>query len=147
MGTYLLLAWRNLWRNKKRTIIAASSVFFAVLLALVMRSMQKGSYDFMIDSSVKFSTGYIQVHSKGYWDKRSLDRSMELNKDVEAELRKIPDVTRVIPRLETFTLISHGNATRVSPVIGINPEKEKSMLKLNEKITSGKYLQIRAREY
>jgi len=140
MGTYLLLAWRNLWRNKKRTIIAASSVFFAVLLALVMRSMQKGSYDFMIDSSVKFSTGYIQVHSKGYWDKRSLDRSMELNKGVEAGLRKIPDVTRVIPRLEAFTLISHGNATRVSPVIGINPEMEKSMLKLNEKITSGKYL-------
>ncbi len=140
MRTYLRLAWRNLWRNKKRTIIAASSVFFAVLLALIMRSMQKGSYDFMIDSSVKFSTGYIQVHGKGYWDKRSLDKSMLPDKDVISDLQRIPGVTLVVPRLETFTLVSYGKATKVSPVIGIEPQKEKSMLKLNEKLVAGKYL-------
>ncbi len=140
MGTYLRLAWRNLWRNKKRTIIAASSVFFAVLLALTMRSMQKGSYDFMIDSSVRFSTGYIQVHDKGYWDKRSLDKSMEVNQDVTNKLKGITHITQVIPRLETFTLVSRGNATRVSPIIGINPGIEKTTLKLNEKLVAGKYL-------
>ncbi len=140
MGTYLQLAWRNLWRNKKRTIIAASSVFFAVLLALVMRSMQKGSYDFMIDSSVRISTGYVQVHGKGYWDKRSLDKSMVLDKNITAKINRIPDVTLVVPRLETFTLVSHGNATKVSPIVGINPEKEKTILKLEEKLVAGKYL-------
>jgi len=145
MGTYLRLAWRNLWRNKKRTVIASSSVFFAVLLALGMRSMQKGSYDFMIDSSVRISTGYIQIHTKGYWDKRSLDKSMLTGNDVTTELSKIPGVTLVIPRLETFTLISHGNATRVSPIIGINPEKERSTLKLKEKLEAGSYLSDSAR--
>ena len=140
MGTYLRLAWRNLWRNKKRTIIAASSVFFAVLLALIMRSMQKGSYNFMIDSSVRFSTGYVQVHGNGYWDKRSLDKSMELDPKAVTEITKIPDVTLVVPRFETFTLISHGNATKVSPIIGVNPEKEISMMKLKEKLVAGKYL-------
>lgn len=140
MGIYLRLAWRNLWRNKKRTIIAASSVFFAVLLALVMRSMQKGSYDFMIDSSVRFSTGYIQVHGKGYWDKRSLDKSMELDPDVTAKLENIRDITLTVPRLETFTLVSHGNITKVSPIIGINPDKEKKIQKLNQRLIAGKYL-------
>lgn len=140
MGTYLRLAWRNLWRNKKRTIIAASSVFFAVILALTMRSMQKGTYDFMIDSSVRISTGYIQVHDKGYWDKRSLDKSMLMNENRDMELSKLPDVTMVVPRLETFTLVSYGKATKVSPIIGINPEPEKRMLKLQEKLVAGKYL-------
>jgi lipoprotein-releasing system permease protein len=140
MGTYLRLAWRNLWRNKKRTIIAAASVFFAVLLALIMRSMQKGSYNFMIDSSVRISTGYIQIHGKGYWDKRSLDKSILLDKDITSRLNKIPDVTLVVPRLETFTLVSYGNATKVSPIVGINPEKEKNMLKLKEKLVAGRYL-------
>ncbi len=140
MGTYLKLAWRNLWRNKKRTIIAASSVFFAVLLALIMRSMQKGSYNFMIDSSVRFSTGYVQVHGKGYWDKRSLDKSMELDKRIVSEINNIPEVTLVVPRLETYTLVSHGNATKVSPIIGIKPGKEISMMKLKEKLVAGKYL-------
>lgn len=140
MGIYLKLAWRNLWRNKKRTLIAASSVFFAVLLALVMRSMQTGSYDFMIDSSVRFSTGYMQVHAKGYWDKRSLDKSMVRDKSTTEKLKHINHITRVIPRLETFTLVSHGNATKVSPIIGINPAAEKTTLKLDEKLTAGKYL-------
>lgn len=140
MGTYLLLAWRNLWRNKKRTIIAASSVFFAVILALAMRSMQKGTYDFMIDSSVRISTGYIQVHDKGYWDKRSLDRSMVINEKRDLELSKLPDVTMVVPRLETFTLVSYGKATKVSPIIGIIPGPERKMLKLQEKLVAGKYL-------
>jgi lipoprotein-releasing system permease protein len=140
MATYLRLAWRNLWRNKKRTIIAASSVFFAVLLALVMRSMQKGSYDFMIDSSVRFSTGYIQVHGKGYWDKRSLDKSMELDPAVTSKLKNITDITLTVPRLETFTLVSHGNVTKVSPILGISPDKEKRMQKLNQKLVAGKYL-------
>ena len=140
MGIYLRLAWRNLWRNKKRTIIAASSVFFAVILALAMRSMQKGTYDFMIDSSVRISTGYIQVHDKGYWDKRSLDESMVLNKNIEMKLSKLPDITLVVPRLETYTLVSRGNATKVSPIIGINPGLERNMLKLREKLVAGKYL-------
>ncbi|HSD63609.1 MAG TPA: FtsX-like permease family protein [Ignavibacteriaceae bacterium] len=140
MGTYLKLAWRNLWRNRKRTVIAASSVFFAVFLALAMRSMQKGSYDFMIDSSVRISTGYIQVHAKDYWDKRSLDKSMVLDPEVISKISKLPDVTLVIPRFETFTLVSHGNATKVSPIVGINPDKERTILKLQEKLVSGKYL-------
>lgn len=140
MGTYFSLAWRNLWRNKKRTIIAASSVFFAVLLALVMRSMQRGSYDLMIDSSVRISTGYVQVHAKGYWDKRSLDKSMILDKTIASKINKIHGVTFVIPRFETFTLVSHGNATKVSPITGIVPQKEKTILKLQDKLIAGKFL-------
>ena len=58
---YLSLSWRNLWRNKKRTIIVASSVFFAVILAAVMRSAQLGSYSYMIDSSAKLFTGHLQI--------------------------------------------------------------------------------------
>ncbi|MCK5839068.1 MAG: hypothetical protein KAG99_04425, partial [Bacteroidales bacterium] len=68
MKEYLTIAWRNLWRNKRRTILTILSVFFAVFLALIMRSMQLGSYDMMITSAVENSTGYIQIHAKGYWD-------------------------------------------------------------------------------
>jgi ABC-type lipoprotein release transport system permease subunit len=46
----------------------------------------------------------------------------------------------VVPRLETYTLVSHGNATKVSPIIGIKLGKEISMMKLKEKLVAGKYL-------
>jgi ABC-type lipoprotein release transport system permease subunit len=140
MKTYLLLAWRNLWRNKRRTLIAAASVFFAVLLALVMRSMQEGSYDYMIEASVSMYTGYIQIHKDEYWEKRSIDKSMEVADKIVKEIEAIENVTLVTPRLESFSLISFGNTTKVASIIGIEPEQENRMTKLKNKVIEGKYL-------
>ena len=140
MKTYLMLAWRNLWRNKRRTIIASASVFFAVLLSLIMRSMQEGSYDYMVDASVSMYTGYVQVHAKDYWDKRSLDRSMLYSEEVNSNLESIEHVTLVTPRLESFSLVSNKNTTKVASVVGINPEKENEMTSLKDKLVEGEYL-------
>lgn len=140
MKTYLLLAWRNLWRNKRRTLIASASVFFAVLLALVMRSMQEGSYDYMIDASVSMYTGYIQVHKNEYWEKRSIDKSMESSEDVIRDLESIENVTLVTPRLESFSLVSYGNVTKVATILGIVPEQEDRMTNLGGKLIKGQYL-------
>ncbi len=140
MNTYIHLAWRNLWRNKRRTLIASASVFFAVFFALAMRSMQEGSYDYMIDASVSMYTGYIQVHAKDYWEKRSIDKSMELSPTKIAQIDSIKHITLITPRLESFSLISYGNVTKVASVVGIDPEKENLMTDLVSKLISGKYL-------
>ncbi len=141
MKTYILLAWRNLWRNKKRTFIAASSVLFAVLLALLMRSMQSGYYDYMIDASVRMYTGYIQVHGKDYWEKRSLEESMVLDKEKIVEIKSIEGVTHTVNRFETFSLLSHGNVTKVAQIIGIEPKDEDQITRLKAKVVKGTYLQ------
>ncbi|RKY93735.1 MAG: ABC transporter permease [Ignavibacteriae bacterium] len=140
MNTYIHLAWRNLWRNKRRTLIASASVFFAVFFALAMRSMQEGSYDYMVDASVSMYTGYIQIHAKDYWEKRSIDKSMELSPRKIAQIDSIKHITLITPRLESFSLISYENVTKVAPVVGIDPEKENLMTDLKSKLISGKYL-------
>ncbi|HBQ58304.1 MAG TPA: ABC transporter permease, partial [Balneolaceae bacterium] len=58
---YLKLAWRNIWRNKRRTLITMASVVMAVLLSSVMSSMQQGQYDQMIENTVGSFTGHLQV--------------------------------------------------------------------------------------
>jgi len=140
MKTYLQLAWRNLWRNKRRTLIASASIFFAVIFALLMRSMQEGSYDYMVDASVSMYTGYIQVHAKDYWHKRSIDKSMELSLTRMDKIDSVKHVTLVTPRLESFSLISYGNVTKVASIVGIHPELENEMTDLKSKLISGKYL-------
>ena len=140
MMTYLKLAWRNLWRNKKRTFIAAASVFFAVILALLMRSMQTGYYDYSIDASVRMYTGYIQVHGKNYWEKKSLDESMVIDQKHLKELNNTVGVNLIVPRFETYSLISYGNKTKVVQVTGINPELENQLTGLKKKIVNGEYL-------
>lgn len=140
MITYIKLAWRNLWRNKKRTLISAASVFFAVILSLIMRSMQKGYYDYMIDSSVRLYTGHIQIHGKDFWEKRSLEESMYFDETVIQKLKKNKNISQIIPRLETFSLISSGKVSKVVQVNGINPQIENDVTKLSEKIVEGNYL-------
>ena len=137
---YIALSWRNLWRNKRRSLIAAASVFFAVLLAVVMRSVQNGSYAYMIHSSVKFYTGYLQIQGKGYWDNRSLDQSIVINKKQQQEILNIPHVISAVPRLEAFSLVSHEKVTKVSQIIGIDPILENNMTELKKKLVKGKYL-------
>ncbi len=62
MRDYLKLAWRNIWSNRRRTLITIASVFFAMWLALIMRSMQVGSYAHMANGIVEAFTGFMQVH-------------------------------------------------------------------------------------
>jgi len=140
MNTYISLAWRNLWRNKRRTLIASASVFFAVLLALLMRSMQTGYYDYMIDSSVRTYTGYIQIHGKDYWEKRSLEESMILDEQKANTIKNIEGVTHSVKRFETFSLLAHEKTTKVVQVIGIEPEAENELTLLKSKMIKGDYL-------
>jgi len=137
---YLSLSWRNIWRNKKRTIIVAASVFFAVILALIMRSMQLGSYSYMIHSSAKLFTGYLQVQDKEYWEKRSLDNSIQAEEPRIRAIENIANVSSVTPRLETFALISFGKNTKVAQVTGIDPERENRITSLKAKLIEGSYL-------
>lgn len=137
---YFVLGWRNLWRNKKRTLIAAASIFFAVLLAIVMRSMQNGSYAYMIRSSVKFYTGYLQIQGKGYWDNRSLDRSIVIDQKNMQAVSRIPHVSVAVPRLEAFSLVSHRSLTKVAQIVGIDPTAENGLTDLKKRLVQGTYL-------
>ncbi len=140
MKLFLQLAWRNLWRNKRRTLISTSSVFFAVILSLVMRSMQNGQYDYMIQSAVGMYLGYVQVHGNGYWEKRSLDESLPVSDSLLSRCSSVPQVTAVVPRLESFALVSKDSATRVAQVIGIDPARENAMTGLAKRLAEGRYL-------
>ncbi len=131
------LAWRNIWRNKRRTIITIVSIVFAVILSSIMRSMQLGSYERMIDNSVRFYTGYIQVHKLGYWDDQVLDNAFAPPKGLHERIESLEGVEAAVPRLESFALSSYETRTRGAMVIGIDPEKEAHLTGVEQKITEG----------
>ena len=140
MKTNIKLAWRNLWRNRRRTIIAVSSIVFSVLLASWMRSMQEGSYDSMIENSVKFYSGYLQVQDTAYWDERTLDNSFEAPEELKEQISKIPDVTLVVNRLESFALAANHLKSKPAMVMGIEPEMEDRITQISQKVKKGRFL-------
>jgi ABC-type lipoprotein release transport system permease subunit len=141
MREYIKIAWRNLWRNKRRTLLTICSVLFALFLALIMRSMQLGSYDKMVESSVKISTGYIQVHQKGYWADKGIDNTFESSPVLEQKILDNPNVTQITPRLESFALLSSGKQTKGAAVIGTRPDQENEISGLKSRVVSGDYLE------
>ncbi len=135
------IAWRNIWRNKRRTIITAASIFFAVLFSVASESMNRGVFDSMIDGTVSFYMGYAQVLKKGYWEDRTLDESFELTEELRAQLTSTKGVDDIAPRLESFALASYGKITKSALVIGIDPQKEDHLTGLSKRVKSGTYLE------
>jgi len=137
----LKLAWRNLWRNKRRTYITIASITFAVFFACIMLSMQSGTYDRMIDNTVRFQTGYIQLQKQGYWDEKTLNNSMELKDSLLKAVENTQLVSTVAPRLQSFALASYKEKTKGAFVIGTDPAQENKITNLKSKLIEGAYLQ------
>ena len=140
MNEYFKIAWRNLWRNKRRTLITVASVFFAVFLALLMRSMQLGSYDAMERNTIKNTTGYIQIHAPGYWDDKTINNIFTDN-GISEQVEGLPNITMSVPRLESFALGSSGAQTKGIAVIGTDPATENEASGLAKRIIEGEYLE------
>ena len=105
------LAWRNIWRNKRRTLITITSILFAVLLSSFMQSIQKGAWDRMVDNVVNFYFGYIQIHSKGYWEEQSIDKAFPMESDIFSLTSEMPEIKTLVPRLESFARRARGENT------------------------------------
>lgn len=140
MRTYFKLAWRNLWRNKSRTLITSAAVFFGVMLSAFMSSMQEGSYDHYIDTIVNYFSGYIQIHKAGYWDEKTINNTFVADSSLMEKVAEVKDITFTTPRLESFALASHGDITKGALIIGIDPENENRITGLSEKMIRGDFL-------
>lgn len=135
-----LLAWRNIWRNRRRSLITMASVLFAVFFAVFLRSMQIGTYDNMIENVVGYYSGYIQVHKSGYWKEQIIDHSVEYSDSLLSYFDQIEGVTQAQPRLESFALGAYQNGTKGLMVNGIVPEKEDVMMNLSGQLIAGDYI-------
>lgn len=140
MTTNLKLAWRNIWRNKRRTVITVASIFFGVLLSAYMTSMQEGSYSKMVEIVVKFYSGYIQVHHQEYWENKSINNSFDYDQLLVDQLKANEEIDFVIPRLESFGLASADELTRGTAIFGIVPDLENQLTGIAGKIVEGNYL-------
>lgn len=134
------LAWRNLWRQKRRTLLTASALSLALILSLAMRSLQEGTYASNIDNSARFYTGLIQLQHIDFSNSHSIDDLLPASRDFIAPVVNEPKITDVIPRLESFALAAAGDKSKGVMVLGIDPVKEDQYSGLSEKITQGDYL-------
>lgn len=134
------MAWRNIWRNPRRTILTISAIAFASTLLVFMLSFQLGSYGAMINASVRIHTGHLQVQAKGYQDKKSMRLVVPDPVAVGGILDKVPEVDAYTFRANAFSLASSKERTYGIIVIGIDPVREAGVSTLKKLIRQGSYL-------
>jgi ABC-type lipoprotein release transport system permease subunit len=118
-----------------------ASIAFAVLFAIIMKSFQNGVFNNLIKNVVGYYSGYIQIHQKGYWDEQVLDNCFALDNSLIEKLKQNPQINLIVPRLETFVLISKGNSTKGCMLVGTDAVKENELTQLKNKIIKGAYFQ------
>lgn len=136
----LKLAWRNIWRNKRRTAITVASVFFAVILVTLMNSIKDGMFTRMIETMVGSYTGYAQIHRDGYWEEKTLENSFQYTDTLVDKVTSHPAITVYIPRIEGFALSATDSMTKGAMVVGTDPDLEKELTHMDERVVEGEYL-------
>ena len=133
------IAWRNIYRNKKRSLITITSIFAALFLIIFMRALQFGFYDNLIKTVVESYAGYVEVHAKGFWDNQNLENSMVVDNELIKNIDSVNGVENTVERLQSFSLISTGEKTRGGVINGVVIEDEQKITDWNKNIIDGSF--------
>ena len=134
------MAWRNIWRNPRRTLLTACAITFAAVLLVFMLSFQFGSYETMINTSVKISTGHLQVLAAAYQEKKSIRFVIPDPQTIAKVVVQIPEVAAYTFRGQAFSLISSADRTYGVVVTGIDPQTEAKVSRLKQLVREGHFL-------
>ena len=140
MPIELKMAWRNIWRNPRRTLLTISAIAFASMILVFMLSFQLGCYETMINTSVKISTGHLQVQAKGYLNDKKMRLVIKDPGQVARVLDTIQGIDAYTFRASGFALISSDKRTYGVVVTGIDPIREASVSTIKSLVRKGTYL-------
>ncbi|MDG2334758.1 MAG: ABC transporter permease [Myxococcota bacterium] len=135
------LAWRNVWRNPRRTGLTVSATVFAVALLVLMSALSTGMWEKIIDDSVSMGSGHVTLTGPNYLEERTLEQYTYLDAPLATRLGENPAIAGYAPRVNAFGLLSDADVTRGVMVIGVDPELEKSVSSLPDRIKSGRFLE------
>jgi len=134
------MAWRNIWRNSRRSVLTILAIVFATMLLVFMLSFQFGSYDTMINTAVKIHTGHVQVQAEGYRDKMDIRLVVPNPGAVDDVIKDTPEINAYTSRANAFSLVSSSDRTYGVLLTGIDPEREAKVSTLKKLVRRGEYL-------
>ena len=142
MSLYLRLAWRNIWRHRRRTVIVAIAIAMTMSLMMVYDGLMAGFEGAIYANAIKVLGGNIQVHAAGYADSKGAAPLLPIANDtavVQAALAQ-PQVLNASRRITTSGMVTNRKGAFGVSIIGIEPEKELKTGVVGEHVASGRYL-------
>lgn len=134
----LKIAWRNIFRQKRRTILTVLTMFGGFTLSAISIGWADGTYNRIIEMFTRNRLGHVQIHAVGYLDKPSLYRKIDDYEKVGRIVEQTEYVDSWAPRLYSAGLASVGDKTAGVQIIGIDPERESQATRFEKKVIDGR---------
>jgi putative ABC transport system permease protein len=134
------LAARNLWRNRRRTMIALAALVIGSFMVVVLHGFRNGVIDLMTEGMVKAQIGAFQIHRKGFMDAVAAS-PIKLNFRDTPELRRrilgVPGLSDLAPRISTLGMASAGDRTSLVAIMAADPAIETRAFPLARRFIAG----------
>ncbi len=131
------IAFRSIFRQKRRSILTALSMFGGFFLSAFFIGFSDGSYNQIINMFTRNNLGHIQIHESTYLDKPSLYKTIRDYEDIYKKLQSIKEVDAFTPRIYSAGIVSVGEKSTGVKITGVDPKRENIATNFNKKIYEG----------
>jgi len=140
MKTIIKIAWRNLWRNKLRTFVLLTSIVLGLWGGIFFIGLIEGMNSLRISSAIDTYLGHIQIHHKKYVENPELTYFVSSPEKYLDKIEKTEFITGYSTRLISDAMASSAKASYPVKLIGIDPDKEKTVSVIPKKLIDGTFL-------
>ena len=139
----LRLAWRNLWRNYRRTLIMLAAIVVGVWAMIFMTALMRGMVDEMVKDGISAIPGHVQIHNPAFRDDPTIANVIEPPSGELLDALNRPEVVAWTTRVRVPAVISSERDTRGVTLVGIEPDRERGISFVADDVTEGRYLESR----
>jgi len=135
----LMLAWRNLWRHKRRTLVMLFALVLGIWSMIVMAALIRGSMEQQVEKEILNLTGHVQIHAPGYRDDPAVEHRFAVTPELASALHA-KAVVAAGARVRVPAVISSERESAGVVLVGIDPQGERGLSFISQAVTDGAYL-------
>jgi ABC-type lipoprotein release transport system permease subunit len=140
MAAITRLAWRNLGRNRRRTVITGVALAVGVSLSVAGYGLMDGMSAELVRALTRYDLGHIQIHNKEFPKNHKLEYSLDDYQSLLEETRRVDGIRAASPRVYAYALVSRGGKSAGAELIGVDPATEPLVTTLDRELVDGSYL-------
>ncbi len=124
MRIYIVMCWRNLWRNPRRSLVVVSAIAVGIFSMLISMSLMNGMNEQMVDNIIRTSLGHVAIQEKRYFEDMDLKHSFDYNQIDLKDLEAVEGLKFWAPRLRFEGMVQSSETSQGALLVGIDPLRE-----------------------